>query len=190
MAPIEREIKAENRSNEGSILAREFVDRILWGAQENLSKDGALAPVLFVRFQSREGAIAPLSLPATTEEKEAYFAALGLSFRQTGRTIREALFLSETWYVAAEEGSPLNLDIAPSQHPSRQEAITLVGRNAERTRHTMLVQTFSRDRHNRPVMGQIEVAEYNATTEKGSGPVGLLDYLFPPQPNFRRGREF
>ncbi len=176
----EREAAAEASPERGeSILLQGFVEAVLTMAQENLRRHGALAPVLFVRFQGGEQAIAPLDLPATTEEKEAYLAALGLSFRQTGRVAEEALFVSETWYVAAEPGQRLNLDVAPGRHPRRQEAIAIVGRNAEHTRHTMVIQTFGRDRAHRPVLGRIEVAEYNAWSEPGSGPVGLLDHLFP-----------
>ncbi len=176
----ERESPAESGPESGaSILAQEFVEVILTMAQENLRRDGALAPVLFVRFQGGEQAITLLDLPATTEEKEDYLAALGLSFRQTGRVVEEALFVSETWYVAAEPGQRLNLDVAPSRHPRRQEAITIVGRNADRTRHTIVVQTFGRDRHQRPVLGRMEAAEYNTLSGQGSRPVGLVDYIFP-----------
>jgi hypothetical protein len=176
----------ERRAGEGegppsgeSILAKEFISSILSHAKENLERDRALAPILFLRFQNGDHGIVPLELPKTTEEKEAYFKALGGAFRQAGRSIWEAVFVSETWFVAAEKGATLSFDVAPSRHPRRKEAITLVGGNAERTRFSMVVQPFSRDRRNRPVLERIAIEEYNVSATEGYKPVGLLDHLFP-----------
>jgi hypothetical protein len=169
-----------NPQRRESILSQEFVEMVLATAKENLKKDGSLAPVLFLRFRGGAHAIAQLlSLPSTTEEKEAYFATLGRGLQQAGHVLDEAVFVSESWYVAAEKGERLKLDVAPSQHPKRKEAITIVGRNAARTHFTMVVQTFGRDRRNQPVFGPLDIAEYNVSADKGPYPTGLLDHLFP-----------
>lgn len=162
-----------------TILAQPFVEGILGHARQNLKKDGSLAPVLFLQFQDGDGGILPLDLSEIYEERQMYFAAIGRSFVSAGKSIAEALFLSETWYVEAEKNERLTLDVAPSKHPRRREAITIVGRDAPRTRYTMVVQTFGRDSHQRPVFEQVDVAEYNTFGNPTSGPVGLLDQLFP-----------
>lgn len=76
-----------------------------------------------------------------------YSAAIGRSFLAAGKRIVEARFLSETWYVDAEKDERLTFEIAPSKHPKRREAITIVGRDAPRTRYSMVIQPFVRDRH-------------------------------------------
>jgi hypothetical protein len=162
-----------------TILGQEFVEDILKQAKQNLKEDGSVAPMLFMRLQNGDNGILPLALPATHEEREDYFTAIGLTFLSAGKMIHEALLLSETWYVQADQNQRLPLDVAPSQHPKRREAITIVGRDAERTRYTMVVQVFGRDRHQRPVFEPLAVAEYNTIGGLASGPVGLLDHLFP-----------
>lgn len=163
---------------EDSILAQAFVEGILGQARQNLKKDGALSPMLFLRFKEGEGGIMPLDLPDTHEQRAALFAAIGTSFLSGGKMIEEALFLSETWYVETDEERRLSLDVAPSKHPKRREAITIVGRDAPRTRYTIVIQVFGRDRHQQPVFESPVVADYNVFGSPTSGPVGLLDHLF------------
>lgn len=162
-----------------SILERPFVESVLHGAQENLRRDGSLAPVLFVRSHDNELGIIPLDLPNTTEEKYAYFTLVGMGLLAAGKKVSEALFLSETWYIAAEPGSPLREEIRPSEHPKRREAITLVGRDSEHSRFTFVVQVFHRDPGNRLVLDAREVEEYNVSVAEGIEAAGLLDALFP-----------
>lgn len=172
--------RKEDESQElGSILGQKFVEFILEGARQNLLKDSNLAPMLFLRFKSGERGILPLALPSTVEERQEYFRAMGVSFATTGKAIDQALFLCETWYVETEEGKQLNLAVPPSRHPKRREAITVMGRDAERTRYTAVIQLFHRDRHQRPVFEPITEADYNAFVTPGTGPVGLIDHLFP-----------
>lgn len=164
---------------EESILGQEFVEGILNQARRNLEKDGSLVPVLFLLFKGGERGILPLALPETTAERQAYFRAIGLAFQSTRKPIAEALMVSETWYVAVDKDKPLSLDVRPSQHPKRREAITVMGRDAERSRYTAVIQLFHRDRHRHPVFEPITEADYNAFVTPGTGPVGLLDDLFP-----------
>lgn len=172
--------RGEHLSNpEESILAQTFVEGILKQARENLRKDGAVAPILFLQFQGGEGGVLPLELPETHEERRLYFTAIGLAFLGEGTSIDEALFLSETWYVGAEKHERLTLDVAPSKHPHRREAITIVGRDAARSRYAMVILPFGRDAQQKPLFESLAVAEYNTFGILTSGPVGLLDYLFP-----------
>lgn len=151
------------------------------GASENLRKDGFLQSVLFLRLQSGERGILPLELPNTHEEKEIYFARLGISIEGAGKAIDEALFLSESWYVSQDDAQGFP-NLSPSQHPNRREAIIVVGRNALETRQAFVIQTFDRDAQNRPVLGEVEVEEYQDEESRiDKRAVGLLDYLFPPR---------
>ena len=162
------------------MLSREFVESVLAAAKENLRKDGSLVPVLFLCFKDGAHVITPLfSLPPATEDKEAYFSALGREIQRAGHILTEAIFVSESWYVAAEKGEQLNLDVPPSLHPKRKEAITIVGRDAARARFSMVVQPFGRDKESRPVFGPVEIAQYNSSAKSGLNPKGLLDHLFP-----------
>jgi|SRR5581483_4135158 len=164
--------------DEPSILSQEFAEGILRQAKQNLKKDGALSPMLFLQFKEGEGGIVPLDLPDTHEERAEYFAVIGATFQSQGKVIEEALFLSDTWYVSAEGEGRLSLDVAPSKHPKRREAITIIGRDAQRTRYTMVVQVYGRDRQHQPVFEPPALAEYNIFGTPTSGPVGLLDHLF------------
>ena len=95
----------EQPSQDESILAREFVETVLMAARENLEKDGHVLPVLFLQFASGDRDVYLLKeLPDTTEEKQAYFTALELFVRGTRGGIREAVFVSEVWYVGLEDG--------------------------------------------------------------------------------------
>jgi hypothetical protein len=162
-----------------SILLQSFVEGILNQARQNLQKDGAVAPVLFLQFQDGEGGIMPLDLPDTHEERRLYFTAIGLAFLAEGKQVDEALFLSETWYVGADKNERLTPDVAPSEHPRRREAITIVGRDAARSRYTVVIQPFGRDKQQKPIFEALAVAEYNTFGTLTSGPVSLLDHLFP-----------
>ena len=79
-----------------------------------------------------------------------YFTFLGLSFLETGRRVQEAVLLSESWYLEKAVGSDPPA-IAPSQHPQRKEAITLVGRNAAAQQFVFAIQPFQRDAQDAPV---------------------------------------
>ena len=172
-------VEQEKPSLGESILAKEFVETILVAAKENLEKDGHLLPALFLQFNDGERTILLLKeLPDTTEEKQAYFTALGLFVRSARGEIREAVFVSEAWYVGLEDGRE-DPEVAPSRHPDRQEAIVIVGRDAGGRRQAFAIQPFARDGQDRPVFGQRKMEEYNATTDDSARAVGLIDHLFP-----------
>src|SRR5215213_1486462 len=137
--------KESNAPHPQSILGKPFVEGILELAEGNLRRDGSLMPVLFLQPHADKLRILPLDLPATTEEKYAYFRIIGLAVLSTGKRLEEALFLSETWYISTEEDRTLTSEIRPSQHPSKREAISVVGRNAERTHFTFMIEPFHRE---------------------------------------------
>ncbi len=176
---VERKSRDETNHGNESILSQEFVATILYAAKENLKKDGSLSPVLFARFFDGEQSVFLLELPDTTKEKQAYFTTLGSSVRRSGRRLHEAVFVSEVWYLNETRNRRISLDMRPSEHPERKEAILIVGRNADRTCLIYLVQPFSRNRRNQPMFGPIEVEGYKAPPDRVHQPVGLIDYLFP-----------
>ena len=98
-------------------------------ARKNLETDGRLYPVLFLRFDDGERAVYPLELAKTTAEKYAYFAALGAALHRVGKAVQEAVFLSESWFLEVQK-TVSALDIPPSRHPQRREAIVVMGRDA------------------------------------------------------------
>ena len=174
---VENKPKKEEGGQGESILTQEFVETILTGARENLREHSRLLPALFLHLESGQRLIFTLKLPDTPEEKQAYFTTLGLSFRLASQEIREALFVSEAWFVEAEaEGGAF--EVAPSQHPARREVICIVGRDAQRTRVTYLIQPFHRERQNQPVFEPIILEQYNAPADAGYQADSLIDYLF------------
>lgn len=184
---IERRHLEETGGKRESILSKEFVEEVLSIAQDNLIRDGALKPVLFLQYEFDERVVFPLELPDTTEEKQIYFAAIGVAIRKSGKKIYEAMQITETWYVANEENL---LEISPSEHPNRKEAISVFGRDRQGKLATILLQPFSRDIHNQPIFEPIEIEQYNVPINTGIHPVGLLDYLFLPHRSRRRKRRF
>lgn len=175
--PREREPSHQSES----ILGKEFVDIVLGAAKVNLEKDGELVPALFLRLDSGEQLVVALGdFPATSDEKRVYLSVVGMALSDTGRRINEAIFVCEAWYVSVKKEERADLKLPPSQHPKRQEAIVVMGRNRERTRLTHVLQPFQRDAQNRPVFDEVAMAAYNIPAEQTPQAFGLVDYLFPP----------
>jgi len=133
--------------------------------------------VLFVQFGNNERMVVQVELASTGDRKQAQMAALGKSLRQTGKDISEAVLVSEGWLVTAQEGKCL-LDVPPSQHPDRQEAIVLIGRDAAGGRVSSVIQPFGRDPENKPLWDKPVMATYNQAADHGYRQVSLLDQLF------------
>lgn len=164
-----------------SILERQFVENILATARHNLEVDGALAPVVFARLGDQM--VVPVGfpdLPTDPDLKRMVMIGLGTKLREQGQEIAEAIMLLEAWYVNGLQYQDA-AKIRPSQHPGRQEAIVAVGRNADNTRGTTVIQPFLRSDEHKPVWMKIPVADYNTSAANSVHAVGLLDYLFNPQ---------
>lgn len=160
-----------------SLLAQAFVEPVFKLARQNLERDGFLAPVLFVNSGASDPLIVPLPQLPSSQERQRAFTALGVRLRRQGQTIHEAVLLMESWTVNAQK-APAALRFPPSQHPSRQEAIVLVGRNADNTWVTYVMQVFTRQQNKRLVWGEVPLVVYNAPAETVGRPSGLLDDLF------------
>ena len=163
-----------------SLLSRVVGESFLQTARQHLEKHGSLVSVLFITFVSGKRIEIPLRLPTTTEDKEAYFVSTGIAMASLNEVIAEAVLLSEGWVVNAQQ-APASHKLPPSQHPSRQEAITLIGRNAAGTRHTCAVQPFQRQISGKFIWEALTIALYDEPVEHGGRAVGLLDYLFSGQ---------
>jgi hypothetical protein len=160
-----------------SILDKAFIDHILATARRNLECDGKLWPVLFVRFDEALPVGFGIELPTTTEGRRAYLAAVGWSMRLERKIVREALLVMEGWIVKVRNGAD-DLALPPSEHPLRQEAITIMGRDASGTHTSSVVQTFERNEKNKPIWTEALLASYNEPVGAGYQPIGLLDCLF------------
>ena len=164
-----------------SILAKAVVDAHLRTARQNLERDGFLQPALFLHLAGDQTLVMPLSLPKTSEQKASYFLHIGRYLVERGLVPSEALLLSESWWVAVQE-APAALEIPPSEHPSRRQAIILIGRSADNRRYAQVVQPYTRDAHKRPVWQPVQFAVYEEDKTAEFSSVGLLDYLFEAIP--------
>lgn len=148
---------------------------LLKDARRNLEKFGTLQPMLFLDLVIGERASCPIAMPDNSAVKYRMFQAIGNQVREQKGAIKDAVLLSETWIVMAKE-APDATKYMPSQHPCRQEAIVLVGRNADKTRSALVIQTFTRDEHNAPVWSEPRVII--SDSPKDLAAEGLLDALF------------
>lgn len=164
--------------NTASILTKEAIERLLKIARENLVRDGFLLPVLFLQLAAKAPLILELrKFPNTSLEKQAYFGNIGAHFGRLGQRIEEAVSLAEAWMVLAQQ-APAAFRFPPSRHPSRQEVLALVGRDAANTRSTQVIQPFARDAGNKPLWREPAIAVYNEPVMQGHHAHSLLDDLF------------
>ena len=160
-----------------SLLTKEAADEILQTARQNKVKDGELSPALFLHIAVNNLIIMPVFLPHGSDKRTTYFVEVGRNLRRNGIIPSEALLLTEGWFVAVQE-TPAALKFAPSQHPARQEAIFLVGRDAGDTRFTHVIQPMSSADGQRPRWHPLAHEAYNLETVAHTKPYGLLDALF------------
>jgi hypothetical protein len=95
-------------------------------------------------------------------EKRALFYVLGRQFPD----ITEAVFIFESWIAPPSR-------VAPSEHPGREEAIILVGRNRDNTKGVFAKQVFTTE--GKHIIWQ----EPDFITKPGSAE-GLIDLIFAP----------
>jgi len=159
-----------------SLLSEETILNMLETGRKNLEKDGSLVPVLFIELSNGQSLMSPLQMPDNSATKYRMFQSIGQKIRAQEGAIKNELLIVETWFVNAQE-APDATKYMPSQHPSRQEAIVLMGRNAEKTRSALVIQSFTRDEHNAPIWAAPDIT---TSDEKSQGLVaqGLLDALF------------
>ena len=168
--------KAKHTPEESNILGKTTLLDLLKEARNNLEGDGTLQPMLFIELSIGKGIILPLEIPNDSAVKYRMFQSIGNHVREQKGAIKDAVLLCETWIVEAKE-APDATKYMPSQHPCRKEAIVLVGRNADKTRSAIVIQTFTRDEHNAPVWSDPQVSISKSYT-KGMVAKGLLDALF------------
>ena len=164
--------------NPESILSYEFVDAVMEGARHNLVTHGSLATTLFLQLEGGEKGMVLLSLPENDNGKRLYFTILGLSIKESGRQIREAILVPESWYVQTSQDSPLPL-VSPEDHPARKEAITLEGRDNLSQRFIFAIQPFHRDFKSEPVFEPLLMGHYHPKPGQRFYTTGLLNNLFP-----------
>lgn len=160
-----------------SLLAQTMLEPMLKTARKNLECEGYLIPFLFAQLSVAGLRLVPLDLPQNGEQKRRYITGLGSLFRRRKQIVMAAVIVSDSWFVAAQK-TPAALTIPPSKHPSRQEAITLIGRDAQNARATHVVQPYVRDACNRPVWSEPAIALYDEPVQAAGQFDDLLDYLF------------
>lgn len=158
-------------SDQESLLSKESIEKVLNGARENLSQDGHVAPVLLVRFESgEERAVFLRHFPEVSGRKWAYLARLGVALRRTEGKFQEAVLVTESWFVQPK-GEEQDLgQSAPSEHSDRREAIFVAGRDADKSRFSLVLQPFGR-----------RLADSDLRME------GILDSLFAEPEKKREG---
>ena len=175
---VERGPRNEPLRNSETILTEDFVKQILHDARDHLRKFGGLPTTIFALLDNGDHVLFPLFIPETHEEKCAYFGLLGFSIQDSDRQVQEAILVAESWYVGKPEKD--DLKVAPSEHPERKEAITLVGRDATESRSVFAIQPFSRDAQNKPVFEPLVLDQFDGSAPTEYYSTGLLDYLFFP----------
>jgi hypothetical protein len=159
-----------------SILTKEFTQWLFSEAQDILETENQLPSFLFLSLGANKQGLIPLTLPETPSEIQDYFTELGLHFLEERQKIREAVLLTNTEHAPREDGSAL-----------RRQAITLVGRNAERTQFLLFVQPYHHESSGRVVFDPLAVENYNIPNHSDNGVAGLLDHLFDLFPYHTRG---
>jgi hypothetical protein len=167
--------KVQRTPEESVILGRAMLLDLLKDARKTLEEDSTLQPILFIELSIGKGIICPLVMPDNSAGKYRMFQVIGNHVREQKGAIKAAVLLTETWIVMAKE-APDATKYMPSQHPCRQEAIVLVGRNADKTRSAIVIQTFTRDEHNSPVWSEPQVIISDSPQDLAAE--GLLDALF------------
>ncbi len=161
------------------LLEKEALLGLLINGRTAIEKFGTLQPMLFSELSNGERIMCPLRLPDESSEQYQKFNTLGKQIRSQCGSIETAVAMLEIWIVYGNEAPDIK-KYRPSQHPCRREAIVLVGRNADKTRLVIVIQTFTRDEHNAPVWSKPKTV----ISDSGDGGMvaeGLIDALFDDQ---------
>lgn len=160
-----------------SILAKEEIDKIMQVARECAEKDQCVQQLLLLQVAGGRFLHMPLNLEGNADAKSVQLFTIGASLHAQGLTPSAALMVSESWFVMPLE-APAAMQFAPSKHPARQEAIIIVGRSADNTRYSQVIQPFTRDKRNRPIWQPLMLENYDEPRTPHDGPTGILDFLF------------
>ena len=156
-------------------LSNEILLVMLENRKKTLEEKGVLRPLLFIELSNGERFSTPAMMPGNSE-KYRVFQALGKEIRLQKGTIKDVVLTCKTWIDNAQEG-PDAIDPMPSQHACLDEAIVLMGRNADQTRSAIVIQKFTRDEHNAPVWSAPQITMVDSSA-KGRIAPGFLDALF------------
>jgi hypothetical protein len=167
--------KTKHILEESNLLKEATLLDLLNKERSTLELNGAIQPMLYMELSIHKWIICPLEMPDNSVEKYRMFQTIGNDVREQDGAIKNAVLCCETWIVMAKE-APDATKYMPSQHPCRQEAIVLVGRNADKTRSALVIQTFTRDEHNAPVWSEPQVIISDSPQDLAAK--GLLDALF------------
>jgi hypothetical protein len=162
-----------------SILAQGFIDQMMAIARQNLERDGRLTTVIFLRFEDRVIHVVNVDLPETADERYTAIRRLGRQLRCHGQ-LQEAVMLMDSWYVAGEDMAE-GLPTLPSRHHDRQQAILAVGRNADNSRMSLVVQPYRTDEPKGWIWPKPVITYYDQPADDTNRAEGLLDDLFIPQ---------
>ena len=145
-----------------SLLTHAMVNDLLAQACQNKENDQQVEPMVFLVSGTNDLKVLPLNLAADGFERRAQFYALGRQFPST----REAVFVCESWIAAPSR-------VAPSEHPGRQEAVIITGRNRDNTKGVFAKQVFT-TQDNRIIWQAPNI------TIKPDIAEGLVDLIFAP----------
>lgn len=162
-----------------SILSQSFINGILETARQNLERNGNLLSVIFLKFDDNQVCAVGINMPETPEERRVAVHAIRQKMGTQG-LIQEAVMIMNTWYVAGKDASG-GLPMMPSQHPQRQEAIIIVGRNADNNRSSTVLQPYSHNQTGGLRWHKLAIAQYNQPSDEAIQVMGLLDDLFIAQ---------
>ena len=161
-----------------SILAQEFIDQMLAIARQNLESEGGLTTVVFLRFDDPVVHVMDVNLPETADARYVAIRHLGRQLRRHGQ-LQEAVMVMDSWYVAGADGAN-GLHTPPSQHPRGQQAILAVGRNADNSHMSLVVQPYQQAEKGW-IWQKPLITHYDQPADATNRVEGLLDDLFIPQ---------
>ena len=152
-----------------SLLNQSEVNLLLAGARQYKEANQQVMPVVLLADSGQCVRIVPLpDLAGDADARREQFRAIGQQYPETD----EALFIGESWFVAVKETAGA-LRVAPSQHPNRQEAVFLWGRNRANNKRVYIVQPFTHTREG--------IRWHKLQVFKKTGPLpNAVDLIFAP----------
>lgn len=147
-----------------SLLTQSTVKDLLAIACQQKEQDGQVMPAVLL-LENRVH-LRVLELPDLADDalvRRAQFHALGKQFPRSC----EAVFVAESWLAPADSPG------APIDHPNRQEAIMISGRNRDNTRGMFVTQVFT-TQDDRIIWQEPHIAIKPGIVE------GIVDCIFAP----------